>query len=68
MDEARPAAGPVVVAARVKVGGETVRIGAPHAGEAHAEPKLHLVREDGVIRAIEVTCACGERIRILCEY
>ena len=31
-------------------------------------PSLEVVREDGVVRAIDVTCGCGERIRIRCVY
>lgn len=31
-------------------------------------PSCELVREDGVIAAIDVTCVCGERIRIRCVY
>lgn len=69
MDAARPGAGGAVVSAdRVKVTHEVVPIGAPRLGEARGEPKIQLVREDGVIRAIDVLCPCGERIRIRCEY
>lgn len=32
------------------------------------EPKIELVRENDVIRAIDVTCACGQRIRLVCDY
>jgi hypothetical protein len=71
MDDTRPdpaAAAPAVVTAeRVRVAGEAVRIGAP-ARDRGGEPAVHLVREDGVIRAIDVTCRCGERIRIRCDY
>ncbi len=31
-------------------------------------PSCEVVRENGVIAAIDVTCACGERIRIRCVY
>jgi len=72
MDGERPgpagAGGSVVTADRVKVSAEAVRIGAPRHDAAHGEPKVQLIREDGVIRAIDVTCGCGERIRIRCEY
>ena len=42
----------------------------PAAGERNqpAAGKVELVREGGVVRAIDVTCACGERLRIVCEY
>jgi hypothetical protein len=32
------------------------------------EPKIELVRENDVIRAIDVTCACGQKIRLVCDY
>jgi hypothetical protein len=71
MDGERLAAGsggPVVTADRVKVSAEAVRIGAPQPEGKPGEPKIQLIREDGVIRAIDVTCLCGERVRIRCEY
>ncbi|HEX4610280.1 MAG TPA: hypothetical protein VH092_18970 [Urbifossiella sp.] len=62
-------ASPLVPADRVRVAVDPVRVGpAAHAAEAHGPPKITLVREDGVVRAIDVVCSCGERIRILCEY
>jgi hypothetical protein len=66
MDAARP--GAVVPADRVKVAPDVVPIGAPRPGEARGEPRIQLVREDGVIRAIDVHCSCGEWIRIRCDY
>jgi hypothetical protein len=53
---------------QVKVSGDTVRIGAPVSHGKHGEPTIQLVREDGVVRAIDITCGCGERIRIQCDY
>ncbi len=32
------------------------------------EPKIELIRENDVIRAIDVTCACGQKIRLACDY
>lgn len=61
-------AGPVVAANRVRVADEAVRVGQPQPADHPTAPKIHLVREDGVVRAIDVVCSCGERIRILCEY
>jgi hypothetical protein len=43
-------------------------IARPANGPAKAEAVIEVVREDGVVRAIDVTCACGERLRIVCEY
>lgn len=39
----------------------------PHKSHA-VGPTVEVVREGDVVRAIDVTCACGERIRIVCEY
>lgn len=58
----------VVTAARVRVTEDPVRVGAPLVQLAHGEPKVQLIREDGAVRAIEVTCGCGEKIRIRCDY
>ena len=66
MDGDRP--GAVVTADRVKLSADPVRVGVPPAAGGRAEPSVQLVREDGVIRAVDVTCSCGERIRIRCDY
>lgn len=61
--------GPVVTADRVRVAEEAVRIAPPAApGPPRGEARVQLVREDGVVKAIDVTCGCGERIRVVCEY
>jgi hypothetical protein len=69
MDEGLTASTALIVPAdRVRVSGEAVPIGAPRRVESRGEPKIQLVREGGVIRAIEVICSCGELIRIRCDY
>ena len=30
--------------------------------------RVELIREHGIVRAVEVTCVCGERILLRCEY
>ena len=60
--------GSVVRAARVRVSGEAVRIGAPVPDGHSGEPVVELVREGDVIQTIEITCPCGERINIRCDY
>lgn len=57
----------VVHADCVKLSGEAVRIGAP-LPPAKPAPRIELIREDGVVRAIDITCGCGEKIRVVCEY
>ena len=66
--EPEPRTPAVLSGQQVKVSSDVVRIGAPVAHVTHGEPTVQLVREDGVVRAIDVTCGCGERIRILCDY
>lgn len=33
-----------------------------------AEPRIELIREGDVIKAIDITCGCGQRIRLHCAY
>jgi hypothetical protein len=56
----------VISAGRVTLGGRPFCVGA--AETAKEGPLVELVREDGVIRAIDITCACGQRVRLLCTY
>ena len=65
----RPA-GPVVPARFVVSMGKPRRVGQDAAppGPADAGPKIELVQDNGVIRAIDIICACGERMRINCGY
>lgn len=58
----------VVTAARIRVSDDSIRVGAPSVVLAHGEPKIQLIREDGTVRAIDITCGCGEKIRIRCDY
>jgi len=69
--EMNPSAGSsIVTSQRVRIGSDAVRVGAPvHThGTTTAEPRVILVREEGIVRAIDVVCGCGERIRIRCDY
>jgi hypothetical protein len=36
--------------------------------ECGEEPRVDLVREGDIVRAIDITCPCGRRVRVLCEY
>ena len=56
----------VVPADRVQLGAEAARIPIP--GQGSTEPQIELVEDGGVIRAIDVTCSCGGKIRIVCDY
>ncbi len=44
----------------------TVLIGHPKA--TACKPRIELVREGDVIQAIDVTCACGQKVRLHCQY
>lgn len=53
----------VIRAEHIRVETDRVPIGVPRPG-----PKVEVIRDGDAIRAIEVTCSCGERIRIECDY
>jgi hypothetical protein len=64
--EEEHAARAVVPSRCVRLSGETARVVIPsHAG---GEPHIELIREGNVIQAIDVTCTCGQRIRLRCVY
>jgi hypothetical protein len=68
MDDGRSGAGGLVVpASRVRVSAEAVRVGPARPADT-PEPKVQVVHEGDAIRMIQVTCTCGERICIRCEY
>ena len=37
-------------------------------GPSAEEADVQVIRQNGQIQAIDVTCTCGRRTRILCEY
>ena len=43
------------------------RVAVP-AGKMATAPKVELVQDNGVIQAIEITCSCGQNVRLLCQY
>lgn len=56
----------VIPGPRVQVDG-VARVPVPGA-HTEAQPKVELIRAGNVIRAIDVTCTCGRRIRLRCNY
>jgi hypothetical protein len=52
----------------VRLSGEGARVGAPTIFQPTCEPKLELIRDGDILRAIDVTCTCGKRIRLRCVY
>jgi len=66
-NEAEPTPAPLVPGACVRVSAEHAPVGPPRYAHA-AEPRVELLREGDVVRAIDVTCGCGRRIRLRCVY
>jgi hypothetical protein len=52
----------------VEEGPTTVMIARPRPSAPACAPQVELVREGDVIQAIDVTCTCGEKIRLRCVY
>jgi hypothetical protein len=50
----------------VRLSDETAHVGVPRRGAG--EPKIDLIRAGDKILAIDVTCTCGQRIRLRCDY
>lgn len=57
----------IIPGRRVVFSGESARIPIP-AEATSKEPHIELVRENDMIRAVDVTCSCGQRIRLVCDY
>lgn len=57
----------VVPASRVVRSAEVAHVGGRPA-VPKATTKIELVKENGVVRAIDVICECGQTIRLWCSY
>jgi hypothetical protein len=57
----------VVPGHRVHQTGEMARVGPP-GPLAGSEPRVEIIREGDEVRAIDVTCPCGQRVRLQCVY
>jgi hypothetical protein len=51
----------------VRLSGERVRVDIP-GQKPPGEPRVEVVRQGEVIRLIDITCACGQHIRLHCDY
>lgn len=60
-------AGGVIPGRTIRVHPEAAKIGAPRSLSA-GEPRVELIREGGAVKAIDVTCACGKKIRLHCQF
>ncbi|MBI5757320.1 MAG: hypothetical protein HZA46_02235 [Planctomycetales bacterium] len=63
----RHIAHPVVSGSRVRRSDEMAKVGEPHALSA-GQPIIELVKESEVVKAIDVTCSCGQKFRLWCDY
>ena len=43
------------------------KVAVPVAGNCN-EPKVEVLRQDGVVQAIRVSCSCGNTVDIQCDY
>ena len=57
----------VIGAQQVRLSNDRQSIPLPHAHRA-AEPTIHLVRDGDAVVAVEITCSCGEHIRVKFDY
>ena len=52
----------------VRVSGEPARVGAPSSGAPAGQPQIEMIKDGEILRAIDVVCTCGKRIRLRCVY
>lgn len=65
--ERDPANSVVVPGSRVIRSAEVAHVGGRPEISTHV-PSIELVTEANIVRAIDVTCACGEKMRLWCSY
>lgn len=58
---------PVLPGHRVVQTTEMARVGSSHAHGA-GQATVELIRDGDVVKAIDVTCSCGEKMRVWCSY
>jgi hypothetical protein len=57
----------VVPGHSVRLSGELARVGVP--GKAGtASPRIQVIRAGDIVQAVEITCTCGEHIRLRCVH
>lgn len=64
LDESHSA---VVPGSRVIRSAELAHVGGRTAVH-HGAPSIELIKDGNTVRAIDVTCSCGEKIRLWCAY
>ena len=58
----------IVRSEQVRLTSEVTLVGKPPVTHEKPEPKVEIIREGNFIRAVEVLCSCGERIRLRFDY
>jgi hypothetical protein len=58
----------VVPGRLVRVSEEAARVGAPASCAEPGSPRVELIRDGELVKAIDVICGCGQRIRLRCVY
>lgn len=56
----------LVAATSVRVSDVPARVGPPESPPAR--PTVELVRNGGVVQAIDIVCPCGQHLRLHCLY
>ena len=56
----------VIAASSVRVSDVPARVGPPE--QVPAQPTISLVRNGGVVQAIDIVCPCGQHMRLHCLY
>lgn len=49
-----------------RVVGSRARVG--RCDGSHPEPQIHVNKQQGRIQSLVITCGCGEKIKVVCEY
>ena len=57
----------VLSGSRVRQSDETTLVGVPRQADEHGTT-VELVKDGNVVRAIDVTCSCGQKTRVWCVY
>ena len=57
----------VVPGNRVVRSAEVAHVGGRHELH-HPKPTIELVTEGNIVRAIDVTCPCGQKVRLWCSF
>ncbi|MCR9119594.1 MAG: hypothetical protein NXI22_21890 [bacterium] len=52
---------------RIRVDARSMHLGVPPMGGC-PDPNIEVVTKDGVVAAIEITCSCGQQIKLVCDY